>query len=336
MKLSIGFEFETQWMSLVKVKGHVLSNPEYHYRVPLSKDVWIYPDEFTKGFAFDEVRKQFLKNKTGCGKYTTEDSIFKNAEFVITYPDVKEVEDVHEFIFQNMKHAIEQIEKQYQLFHIEYTFPELFPYRYLLARTFPQKEFSKMGLLCRGDPKTFMTEANMSPQCTFGCEVKNAMNLFGILSVWYEEKTGGITHRVLIDELKNIVQKTKWKTEWQNFLFLFLYAERTRTKRKTGSLFAIRHSFQDIWRYCIGKDGREMIYEWLQYNEEEYAYRFYEITYKPIMDQQEKWKRQDLLEVGLLPFRRHNGMFFFEFRGLYRILKSEHKILTLKVLKEKN
>jgi hypothetical protein len=312
----------------------------------MNKNVYIYPDEFTPSTSFaknnvepfllqqgrDTPKKQILlDNNTVFDIKSPLSRTFHNTEFVVTYTDFRMVSHIIDFMYEMLRHAVQETEKILSTCTIlGRIMTPSFPYQYMWRCPSPSQP---LILLSKTDEwKT----APFAVQCTFGIAVVCAMDVFVTLSEEYVKVTG---HDHYHTHILDIQKKTRdffgdQSPIIMNYMFLFLYSYKTRHKRKTNVLFNVRHLFRDIWKFCFPKEKRNELYKRVQtvfsMTSPEFVTYFQNIHFQNMSQQKRLY--QDMEKVGVLPFKRDKQVFFFEFRGLSNMTKHKCSRRTLENL----
>jgi len=337
MDATIGFEVETQHFSICQKKKTSLSNPVFMYTIPFNKNIYAYPDEFTTNTKFaSQTATAFLNTygaqtkhytlSTTIGAFTATSplsSLFKNLEFVATYDRptrLNNAEAIIPFMFQKYQSALEGIENVMTEFDVPADILDTgFPY----TKLWTHPKITQFVLLSRGP----MSSAYVTSQCTFGIPLVEAIDVWLTLAWFATKTTGHDVYEETIQKVYNKVRSILSRSEdpvLHNYLFLFLYAYETRGKRKTGAAFNIRHCFETLWKLCLHKDKRDHLWEILENSPHvgsPLLMYFYSVHYKTRSADQRK-EHQDMEKVGILPFKKKDMTFFFEFRAFSHIIRS--------------
>jgi hypothetical protein len=347
MKISIGFEAETQCLSIVHFNN---SFNDKFWIETLSDKVMIYPDVLTETYEFNVKKIQpFLEN---IEKYTFDylciseykilkkdmKHLFNNAEFIVTYSEPEEInnDNLIEFIIQKLKIAVEEIKSMIQKFNLIQK-PEIssdltqifsrrvqFPYHSMAG----SDEFDKLLLFFSQDPKK-IGKFRFVFQCTLGIPILESINvMINLYSVAKKHKVipRNKNHlKDILDIVNNIMFVGMFKEERKNFirnyLFLFKYSYYSRFERKTGSEFVIRHSFAlELSSFITLAEKREIensisnihhLKDLLDY--------FHYVHFNSQEDRSQLLKYQDISDVGL-PKLFDGTTILIEFRLLNSIL----------------
>jgi hypothetical protein len=360
--ISMGFELETQQLCFVtvapgsRVKRILLRLPTEHTKHSFFQNsVEVYNDTFTPRSAFaTSVVGPYLQSLQGrpSGQHHTlltsecvlEGHDFNNNEFVVTFPRKQSVakDALWSTLLVHFLKAVDKVVdslKHYTVVPIE---DPRFPYRSLLVSKDRDPRYSKVAFLAQKSPKDFVVQ-NLSfhYQCTIGFRLENAMSVLGTLAAQYYETKEGVENTVpsLVHEAETLHASPLLK----NYLFLFLYSATTRHVRKLGSVFILRHAFQDL-KVLLSEEDTDRLDTWYREHrlavnagaqgvanagaqgvanagaQEDYNY-FRAVHFDPApTTQQQKYTRQGVWDVGRLPFRKNEGRVFVEFRGLQGLL----------------
>lgn len=337
MEVSIGFEVETQHFSICRKKKTSLSNPVFMYTIPFNKHVYVYPDEFTTSTKFASQTATAFINTYGAqtkhyalpttvGTFTVTSPLsrlFRNLEFVATYETptrIKNAEAIIPFMFSKYQSALDDIENVMKDFDVPTDVLDTgFPY----TKLWTHPKITDFVLLSRGP----MSSAYMTSQCTFGIPLTEAINVWITLARFATKVTGHKVYEDAIQEIHDKMRSILPRSEdplLQNYLFLFLYAYETRGKRKTGAAFNIRHCFGTLWKLCLHKEKRDHLFSLLEKSPRvgsSLLMYFHSVHYKTRSVEQRK-EHQDMEKVGIIPFKKKDMSFFFEFRAFSHIIKS--------------
>ena len=111
-----------------------------------------------------------------------------------------------------------------------------------------------------------------------------------------------------------------------NAIFLFLYSTRTKDKRKTGSLFTLRHTCQDLLGAVLTPAETRLLTKSLPDRDAPF---FFDYTTYPLARRAAQ-ERQNVEEVGLLPFENDERQaVYIEFRMLGWVLQKVLRKETL-------
>lgn len=346
--MSIGFELETQSLAPVlvvdnpeeqsRIKTVNAGNFKHLYNLSQQRDLDVYGDVFTQGYAFDRQRKRFLQS-LGDGaparqrkldenkdfdlvyqrkgevatrvafKTSTKDVplLFSNAEFIVTFRTPVEVPGTRQGI---LSYLVEKLAASvdFVLEHLATLTDRLilankmttFPYPYLSRPVdttvgFRQGDDAQsarydMAYLSQIPLDKVLGTARFVPQCTLGVPFVCAVNVLGILVDWLREFVQEDEYvAALIAEFDDVLATTKRLTKKiggqsrgkvvGNAVFLFLYAARTKEKRKTASLFTLRHTCQDLLEAVLTPAERNLVAKSLPEPEARF---FRELTEHPL------------------------------------------------------
>ena len=334
--ISLGFEAETQKMCLLFTgKGKHLRLPsEYTKHAFLQNSVEVYNDTLTPTTAFARntldpfmeqgglsepwpLAKDFVLEKG------VEGTTFNNNEFVVTFTR-KQTVDRKDFFFHLFGHFIKALDKMEAILEHYTMFPienPRFPYHSLLVSKDRDPRFSKVAFFAQSTTTDFsISDLTFYYQCTIGFRIEDAISLFTELAHWYYTSKGLPNPE---EALVQQAQTLEGSPLLQNYLFLFLYSASTRHSRKVGTLFILRHAFQDIQEILSAED-RVRLDRWMVSHRHptEYAYfqSLHGLAQGAPLSQEEKYKKQAIWDVGRLPFRKREGRVFVEFRGFQSLL----------------
>jgi hypothetical protein len=354
--ISMGFELETQLLCVAMVAPGSRA-PRLFLRLPtehtkhsfFQNSVEVYNDTFTprSAFATGAVAQYLLapsrqskqKQTLLTSECVLEGHDFNNNEFVVTFPRKQSV--AKDALWSSLLiHFLKAVDKvvgvldHYTVVPIE---DPRFPYRSLLVSKDRDPRYSRVAFLAQKSPEDFVVQnLTFHYQCTIGFRLENAMSILGQLAAKYYETKAGVENTVpsLVREAETL-QGTHASPLLKNYLFLFLYSATTRHIRKLGSVFILRHAFQDL-KVILSEDEVRLLDKWYRDHrfvakagaqgvgnidaKEEYDY-FRAIHFDPVpASQQQKYTRQGVWDVGRIPFRKNEGRVFVEFRGLQGLL----------------
>lgn len=334
--ISLGFELETQLLCLVLCKGKRLSLPtDYTKHAYFQHSVEVYNDTLTPGTVFaTREAAPFLEtlgamptdaplvlNSDG---YVLERPVkFNNGEFVVTLAR-KQSMARDQFFVNILRQFLGALERVRTILQEEYRVLPIsdqgFPYRSLVVSRTRDPRYAKVGFFAQKAPDSFsVDDLVFYYQCTVGFRMEDAISILydlaqrfhdtpNVMEPWVHmaQTLGGGASPLLV-----------------NYLFLFLYSASTRHSRKVGTLFILRHAFQDL-RVVLTEEDLTRLDAWMRTNRpaDEHAYfrslHFEEVSQK----QQQKFQKQALWDVGRLPFRKSEGRVFVEFRGFQSVLNA--------------
>jgi len=355
--ISMGFELETQLLCVATVapgsraKRLLLRLPTEHTKHSFFQNsVEVYNDTFTPRSAFATgVVAQYLLAPSRQSKQSTQTLLtdqcvlegrdFNNNEFVVTFPRKQSV--AKDALWSSLLvHFLKAVDKvvgvldHYTVVPIE---DPCFPYRSLLVSKDRDPRYSRVAFLAQKNPQNFVVQ-NLSfhYQCTIGFRLEDAMSILGQLATEYYGTKEGVENIVpsLVREAETL-QGTHASPLLKNYLFLFLYSATTRHVRKLGSVFILRHAFQDL-KVILSEDEVGLLDKWYRDHrfvakagaqgvdhfdaKEEYDY-FRTIHFDPApVTHQQKYTKQGVWDVGRIPFRKNEGRVFVEFRALHALL----------------
>ena len=337
MLVSIGFEFETASVSVVRLyTGHRVWNPKLMYRTRLNPHVSVYPDTFNENPAVQAFCKAHQKTPLRLGEeyHVPPDrlpSIFRHAEFVVTYPDPVILDDPDHLMgwcFTQMHRAIHEIQSVvspasgWQEIERGMTIRPSFYYK----GPFLVHPMHQIGLLFKNPTSTWvetiLTDANFTVQCTFGIPLVRVYRVWRVLDDFYT-KTCRVSRTVdpvlrAWEWVQGLYPFPEESTEG-NLLCLFYYTFLTLDRRKRA-VFTLRHPVSNLWDRAITKEQRERLTA-LVHTDQDNVFRDYfdRVTRRP---HRSKLQTQKLVDVGLVPFDTRHHRIFFEYRALTRILRS--------------
>lgn len=361
MKISIGFEYETQHISFVEFNKNIIYNSEEFKKFELSKSsekiIEVYPDSFT--FVLNnkfntQKRVPFLKKYTGIEfeyiKITTNNpdkyiyilqkdvqKIFTNAEFISTYPKLMNVEKtkiLNHMIHYCKKGIIDFLSECNEIFLEKYELrndmifqkdnESKFPYDYLIFN-----EKKNIGLLMRNNPEKILTDFPFMIQCTIGCHIEDVSYIIHYLTNVFSDDDNDKYHKILYSVQQNVDQlfyegewKMKNEKQLKNIFFLFFYTAMTiDDRRNKRSLFIIRHAVTNIIKKDLCRE--DIIQIQLVFELDETLSPYSEYLYEIIeaKNKSETDKIQGLLYSGTFPYE--NNQILIEFRGFQNILKKQ-------------
>jgi len=333
--VSTGFELESQHLCLAYRKDLDLLLPqELRKHTFVQHSIEVYNDKLTPSTRFvKETIDPFLASspETSIAVPFSDGSrkvwnlkapwTFNNQEFVVTLTRKRSVPVRHvvEFLFQQFLSALDKVAhvlEKYDLLDIPY---ENFPYRSVLVpRTIRDPRYGGVAFLARDTVENFSVEdQSFFYQCTIGFLLKDAIPILCELAeAYYRAKEKD-------NELLPLARKArslrKGNERLQGYLFLFLLSASTRTVRKSGAVFTLRHAFQDL-RNAITAEEIDILEEWLLRSSDEFEY-FHGLHHDPVpKNQQQKYTRQSLWDVGRIPYRASEDRVFVEYRGFQAVL----------------
>lgn len=327
MLVSIGFEAETQWMSLVKLyPGHRAFNPlSSPYRIRLSPNVEAYPDVFNRHDIIDSfVEKNEGDVRLGglyrvpAGKLR---SIFSNLEFVVTYPDPVNVgvpEDIFGWTMDCLIRSIGDIRHAMSAENGWHAVPGSSTKDYYYRGEFMINPQKGVGILCRQPNLSveFASKANFVIQCTYGIPLVCAHTVFRVLQDVYGRAVASTADDLVAASWRWVQSLGGDLDDAQaNFLFLFYYSYRTLSRRKVSAVFVIRHPMRNLWQKALTADQRVRIIPLILGSD---ARSYFETV---VLTGSNNPQMQDIADVGLVPYDQKRKRFFFEFRALTRILR---------------
>lgn len=366
MHLSIGFELEALAASVVQI----VTSKNVSYLRPLAagEKLTISPTIQVYGDRMDPDTQQQLFTpitdpKAHLGLHTEEGDVYKitastyekldgiknDLEFVITYSNTQEVDDVKPYIDQHFKKALSEISilfmnsdtkliSEIHLYRgntiIQKDFP--LPYRYLL---FPFRD--KKKVLLSSFPSSMMfTNAYFNPQMTLGFPLIEALNVVSQVYANLPQFEDDVFMN-LIEVCRMQVQYFQNHVKLQNFFFLFVVHLLTANKaRKYLSEIIVRDSFQNLKKLLtvaerqrisealvnFENDFPDLVRSITDFMHTEYAeFNFHTNVVNlgiDILERNEKslkkmYSRQFLVDVGLVPYEQHQhgARVFLEFRA---------------------
>lgn len=367
--ISMGFELETQQLCLVteapgsRAKRLRLRLPTEHTKHSFFQNsLEVYNDTFTPRSAFatrvvapylqSKQSRQSRQSRQSQGNDTTPQTLlttesvvegrdFNNNEFVVTFPRKQTVAKsaLWSYVLLHFLKAVEKVVTILDHYTVVPIEDPLFPYRSLLVSKDRDPRYSRVAFLAQKSPEDFVIE-NLSfhYQCTIGFRLENAMCIFDKLATEYYATKEGVENNIpsLIREAKTL-QAFHASSLLVNYLFLFLYSATTRDVRKLGSVFILRHAFQDL-KVILSENDARLLDRWYREQrlvikaqtgaqrgdeakaQEEYDY-FRSIHFDSVpTTQEQKYTKQGVWDVGRIPFRKNEGRVFVEFRGLQGLL----------------
>lgn len=270
MKISIGFEAQTQHISVNRVQSRqILDNDEF-WSQSLTKFVNIYPDVLTTDYYLAQQKiTPFLRqiNKENFDQLKINEltiskdkikSLFNDAEFVVTFANSKNITtDLFEYMIEKFKSCIKLIKSMISKFNeieeinISSDTIQLFnrrikfPYKYITS----SKKFKNLKLFFIENPNS-IGDCRFVFQCTLGIPILESMNIMIYLmdiAVKNKVRSKKDNFDNIVEMVNIIMERGDFKTDRQdflkNYLFLFFYSYLTKNIRKSKAEFVIRHSF---------------------------------------------------------------------------------------------
>lgn len=351
MKLTIGFEAETQHLSLVKINTtskHIQYHPEF-WTYPLNNHVSIYPDALSDTYyiAMEKIKpfinainaQEFEELQINQYKLKKENinEPFFDAEFIVTYDVLQEVDNnrLFQFILHNLKRAIDDITIVIDKFnHVE----EIkiskgqrgllnrrikFPYKYLAT----SEEFPDLLLFYEDKPNEIMQKRFVF-QCTLGIPIIESINIMNdLIRIAKHYKVIQKSYDILENTMRivnSILQNGQFSVDRlpfiTNYLFLFIYSYLTKQDRKKNAAFIIRHSFGWSLQKFLSPEEKMIIGSWILnlYNS---IYPYYYSTHlNPHQDTEEYCKNIQFISDVSCPVEFNGDIILIEFRLLNAIL----------------
>jgi len=350
MKLTIGFEAETQHLSLVKINPNskqIQSHPEF-WTYPLNENVSVYPDALSDTYyiAIQKIKpfmhliktqefQQLKINQYRLKKEYIEEPFF-DGEFTVTYDSLQDVDDnLFHFIVRNLKRSIDDIITVIDKFdhseEINITKGQggllsrriKFPYKYLAV----SEEYPDLVLFYEDQPNK-IRRARFVFQCTLGIPILDTMNVMNdLIKIAQRYRVIPKTYDVLTNTLKivtSIMQNASFSEErvpfLTNYLYLFIYTYLTRQERKKNAPLIIRHSFGWSLKNFLSPEEKNMIGSLiLSFYSEIYHY-YYSTHLDQRQETEEYWKSiQHIMDVSC-PLEFNGDIVLIEFRLLNPIL----------------
>lgn len=327
----MGFELETQLLCLLTAKNSTrwVLPSDYTKHAFFQHSVEVYNDALTPSTAFAKTRvfpylESVSKDSVAVADGVTVEGLeagFNNNEFVVTLVRKQSV-DPENFFTALLLHFLKALDKmeavlgEYRV--VPVTDPH-FPYRSLLVAKTRDPRYSKVAFLAQAAPDAFaVQDLVFYYQCTVGFLLEDAIGVMTDLAKRYHDVRG------TPDTILELVARARTiggTSKLVSYLFLFLYSALTRHSRKVGTLFILRHAFQDL-RVVLTPHELTRLDGWIRAHESpgEHAY-FRSLHFEALPEtQQQKFTKQALWDVGRLPFRKNEGRVFVEFRGFQSLL----------------
>lgn len=262
MRISIGFEFETQAICMVtsyeaqQQQTRIIHQPKKLVKTSLekveNKIVEIYPDDLKRSTAFYENRIQPFVSSIHTKRTINFDAFdqkfvihlgddsdnvydfFSHAEFIVTYPQIQEISlsntSLLNHILEKAKDAVLDINnamntKFCRAIRIELSHKAKFPYDWITQ----SKRNNNIVLFFQEDPvKNFMSKFRFVVQTTLGIPIQDAPNVMKLLTTAFIESGGNPSYDKIQETNKyanTIYKKFKhhWKTEDIEILRSFLF-----------------------------------------------------------------------------------------------------------------
>lgn len=242
MKISLGYEYETQYINIVQKKEKIIYNGDdqllKRFYIGPGYTFYMYADEFSSGTLFDKNKKtpflnnlRLLNKGTGIYKHLTiqtlcqnkydfvqipndqnlQTEFFKHCEFVVTYPDPQDIkrEDFIKHIVSYCQKGIKQILEFYNEFDvckITRSYPDT---KFHMDIQFPYRyiltnnKHPELALLTVDDPKNISTHFKFVVQCTFGVSIYDCKYALTCLTKEFI-KCGGPKSYDIINKINDI------------------------------------------------------------------------------------------------------------------------------------
>lgn len=358
LPISIGFELETAWFTVMKLSttGEAF-NPRDLYRVDLTglrprqeaqaeaaSTVLLYPDTFTADRQAIPRAKEAYAGAVAIdlgGGYAIRtkklESIFRHAEFVVTFPSVVDLPDA-ESILPWTKHQLDRAILDIRSILSSETWKQtkrpVSHDQFFYKGDWVVNPAVGIGLLGRSPEAwpRFMDAPNFVIQCTYGIRLVMAFPVWSVLQRAYAE---ALCHRRVPSQSRTVrdLVAEAWEESqgWiagisaddtvRNFLFLLSYTFMTHDRRKSA-VFTVRHSMASLWMVALDPAQRRQILGILQSAPLKDRFRAYAETVIRKKPRQKSQEHQALVDVGLLPYDTTYRRFFFEYRALTTLLRA--------------
>jgi hypothetical protein len=365
MKINIGFEFETQMISMAlwKTKDsiHYIYQPYEHYKKNLfsneHKRIELYPDELkTTTVFYNNKIHPFIESMKNNGCIQIDDYIipidkdrhalddfFSDAEYIITYPNNNEIlctkKMLLNYLLEKTKDAVLDIQNSFQdQFKDIQKILNKFPYTWM-----SKSKNQDIIFFFQEEPKYFMSKYKFVVQTTLGIPITYSIKVMKILSEVFVEAGGNPIFNIINiveHNSKTIYQqfKTHWRTTnrdiLNSWLFLLFYSAHTRFSRKSKALFVIRMTMMSIAKYEIDETDLDLLENILSLpmyeNDLNCRYILNNILFNRLnLTQYDRMLNQSIVDVTMIPYDEKNKMVYMEFRGFRTVLTNHCKTRNL-------
>jgi hypothetical protein len=317
MKINIGFEFQTDQMSLVFPSRNdgkdYISHPAEHKEVQIikksnQKEMHLYGDRMSDKIAWRESYNMIrdwmidgnhslrLALSTGRSVDVPLDSvsefILNDAEFVVTYFETEEIslDGLLSYIFTNVVRAAQEIHRAIKnnlsAASIEKSYlvktrskAATSPYKSLYCG----KEFCLLSRINSETPIEFYI------QTTVGVPIGSAWSVMMVLNEAYMAHPNAVqSQKTSIESMRVIDQSCKSSTIVDVLYKLFMYSVATRQNRKAAP-FAIRHNFLQLLKLMTPSQYSAFVKRLPDEETIRYADRLY---FQPVKDHDTPKKQQ--------------------------------------------
>lgn len=371
--ITLGIELETQilspiWFSKNRI-SYLLKEDDKVMKFIFQKNSEyigkIYPDVFTKGYAFDDKRKSFLSKINPLDnsdlELTFEDEsnvqtkisdirhLFNNAEFVITFHNPKKIEinkeDFLQYLFENIQQSakivIKEITKNLKVSKIITKFPYSYFYSY------PLYDYDQViGYLSQYNLNALLSRGRFVPQCTFGIPINSVDKVLNILIEWIYPliNSEDVELKAMVNQYIEIETKTNLIMEMiitfisenrisiiKNLLLIFLYSTATVEARKNYGIVIFRKTCHQLIEEILDSNEIEIIKNALHHYGEYYFEEKFKIMSIP-KQLKEARQLENLEDVQMNMQNVQPNYVYMEFRilgyGLKKMLRKDNLSLN--------
>lgn len=332
MKINVGFEFETQFMSMaLKDKDGIIYLPLKHFKRTLKDTdkviVQLYPDEFTRTTAFYKQKVEPFIQSNNVQNYLIDYNFFNHTEFIVTYPKNDEIpcssKSILNFILEKMKDGILEIQNIMRnnfSTSNEITITD-FPYTH-------ESKYRDIVLFYRQSPNQLSSKYKFMIQCTIGIHLYTIPKILKILTNAFLEYGGNLKYDIMEKTQSysdHIFKKYRWHTNpniMKPFLFMLFYSALTSYNRKKQALFVIRMTMTEFSKMEINIKDIDLILKILF---DDFLLDPIRMYISNILTKQTRYqmlKQQNLLDTTCIPYNKNTKMILVEFRGWNRIIGS--------------
>lgn len=371
--ITLGIELETQILSPILFSknriSYLLKEDDEVMKFNFQKNQEyigkLYPDVFTKGYAFDDKRKALLSkinrlddsdlelNLENDSKFYTKISdirhLFNNAEFVITFYKSKNIEmnkeEFLQYLFKNIQQSakivIKKITKNLKVSKIMTKFPYSYFYSYPLY-----SNDQVIGYLSQYNINTLLSKGKFVPQCTFGIPLISVNKVLDILIEWIYPliNSEDVELKAMINQYLEIEIKANMIMEMiiesisenkiliiKNLLLIFLYSTATVEARKNYGIVIFRKTCHQLIEEILDSNEIEIIKNALHYYGEYYFEEKFKIMSIP-KQLKEARKIENLEDVQMKMQNVKLNYIYMEFRilgyGLKKMLRKDNLSLN--------
>jgi hypothetical protein len=336
--LSIGFEFETGDMSFVKcnLKTRKFEKPHEkgsrrNYLQNKNLKIDIYGDHMPEPnkalivpLNTDYMKLELIDKKQATTTtytienesiYSDDESVFNNAEFVITYPNERDdisIENLDNHIYSHFEKSIIHIRNilltctQYKIKIIAYNendqiekHDDIDDDEYFYFFELPSEQTTISYGFLSMLPMNDIDKIQYIPQLTLGCQIIDVIPIVKNYNKIFEQDSMSIPISIITkDNFFPSISNKQQHDFYNGLLFLFVYQlERTFLKRKNFSYILLRDSLQHLKRFLKTKQEKEWMIEAIRN-----VYHLYVIKYKKVLQEDDQitrshQKKQELLTL---------------------------------------